>query len=50
VFHRDYGYAPDFLASASPLFATQNTAIGTINQANLSVLGSVYETPLSPSF
>lgn len=50
VFHRDYGYAPDLLASASPLFATQNTAIGAINQADLSVLGSVYETPLSPSF
>lgn len=50
VFHRDYGYAPDLLASASPLFAAQNTSIGAINQANLSVLGSVYETPLSPSF
>lgn len=50
VFHRDYGYAPDFLASPSPLFARQNTAIGGVNQANLSVLGSIYEMSLSPSF
>lgn len=50
VFHRDYGYAPDFLASPSPLFARQNTAIGRVNQADLSVLGSIYEMSLSPSF